>query len=426
MRIDRLAIQNYCCFESFNINLNPNFNLLVGDNASGKTSILDALHIAAGSWLLGVRGPAKSPSISEGYVRLIPLEYKGGNVTFEKKWPVIIKASGTVMGEPLEWTREKTSDHSTTHYSAAVSIRDVGRRTVDQLAVDRDIILPLISFYETERLWIEPTEERKERNSKRKKPPSRLDGYDDIHFTIHDEKLFDWIAKQTIAGLQAGTYSSAFKVVKKAILGCIDDAEDLYYDVDREEVVVFLKTHGIHPFRDLSDGQRVMLTLVADIAKKASLLNPNLGDQVLEQTPGIVTIDELDLHLHPKWQRRVIQDLKRTFPRIQFVATTHSPQLIGEALPWETIQLDAGEDRGSSPAQSYGMDSNWILKYVMNANERDQSVQERLARADRLICDLKFAEAREELNGIRNEIRGNHPELVRLSARIDRLAGTNK
>jgi predicted Zn-dependent protease len=72
------------------------------------------------------------------------------------------------------------------------------------------------------------------------------------------------------------------------------------------------------------------------------------------------------------------------------------------------------------------MDSNWILKYVMDANERDQSVQERIARADRLICDLHFAEAREELNSIRNDIRGNHPELVRLSARIDRLAGTNK
>ena len=426
MQIDQLSIRNYCCFESFEISLNPNFNLLVGDNASGKTSILDAIHIAAGSWLLGVRGPGKSPSISEGYVRLIPLEYAGGKVTFEKKWPVTIKATGTVMGESLVWSREKTSDHSTTHYSEAISIRDVGRRAVDLLPVDRDMVLPLISFYGTERLWIEPTEERKERRSKRKKPPSRLDGYDDIHFTIHDEKLFDWIAKQTIAGLQTGTYSPAFKMVKNAILGCIDDAKDLYYDVDREEVVVILTTHGTHPFRDLSDGQRVMLTLVADIAKKACLLNPNLDEEVLRQTPGVVTIDELDLHLHPKWQRRVIQDLKRTFPRIQFIATTHSPQLIGEALPWETIRLGADEVQASSPTQSYGMDSNWILKYVMDANERDQSVQERIARADRLICDLHFAEAREELNSIRNDIRGNHPELVRLSARIDRIAGTNK
>ena len=105
--------------------------------------------------------------------------------------------------------------------------------------------------------------------------------------------------------------------------------------------------------------------MVADIARRACLLNPHLGGAVLEETPGIVLIDELDLHLHPKWQRRIIGDLRRTFPKIQFIATTHSPQLIGQVKPDEILLLDAEEtEETRHPGQSYGMDSNWIRTYA--------------------------------------------------------------
>ena len=82
------------------------------------------------------------------------------------------------------------------------------------------------------------------------------------------------------------------------------------------------------PFFNLSDGQRSMLALVGDLAQKAATLNPHLGADALAQTPGLVLIDELDLHLHPTWQRHVIEDLRTTFPLVQFICTTHSPFLI--------------------------------------------------------------------------------------------------
>jgi len=68
-----------------------------------------------------------------------------------------------------------------------------------------------------------------------------------------------------------------------------------------------------------------MLGMVADIAYRSAVLNPQLGSEAAQKTPGIVLIDEIDLHLHPKWQRRVVEDLRATFPALQFVATTHSP-----------------------------------------------------------------------------------------------------
>jgi predicted ATP-binding protein involved in virulence len=83
-----------------------------------------------------------------------------------------------------------------------------------------------------------------------------------------------------------------------------------------------------------------MLSLVADLAVKAVILNPHLGRKAAKESPGLVLIDELDLHLHPKWQRRVVDDLKRTFPRIQFICTTHSPFLIQALEPGELLRLD--------------------------------------------------------------------------------------
>jgi predicted ATP-binding protein involved in virulence len=429
MRIDRLAIQNFCGFSSLELKFDPQFNLLVGGNGSGKTSILDAVYIAAGSWLLGIDGPRKAPTIDDSEVRLADIPYGEGQFSFEKQYPVSIQARGNVMGESIEWTRIKTSDSSTTRYGASTAMLEIGRRTVSSMRAGENVDLPLISSYGTERLWIEPETPRKEsRRSKlrHKERPTRLNGYRNIQFLIHEEALFDWIAAETLASLQNGSESGAFKVVKNAMVGCIEDAKDLYYDVRREEVVVVFAEHGTHPYEHLSDGQRVMLTVVGDLAKKANRLNPHMGAGVLDQTRGIVTIDELDIHLHPKWQRHVIRDLKRTFPKIQFIASTHSPQLVGEAAPHEVILLPdvirPAAQAPASPPQSFGMDSNWILKHVMEADDRDKEIKHRLEETDRLILKLEFEAAEEALRRLRDDI-GNHPDIVRLSARIDRLAG---
>ena len=350
-----------------------------------------------------------------------------GRFTFEKQYPVSIEASGVVMGKPTVWRREKVSDRSTTRYSGAESILEIGRNTVSALRAGEMVVLPLISSYGTERLWIEPDRARRLRpagNTWNGERPTRLLGYRNIQFLIHEEGLFDWLAKETFAELQERSASPALRMVTRAIVGCIDDADDFYYDVRREDLVVTFKQHGTHPFRNLSDGQRAMLTLVGDIARKAIELNPGFNERVLEETPGIVTVDELDLHLHPRWQRRVIQDLKRTFPKIQFIATTHSPQLIGEAEPREIIRL--GGHAPQNAVQSFGMDSNWILDHVMSADKRDEGIEREFKEVERLISSLKLDEAKAVVSRIRQEIRGTHPELVRLSARIDRLGGKAK
>jgi predicted ATP-binding protein involved in virulence len=420
VRIDHLTVQNFDGFESREFTFNQHFNLLVGDNATGKTSVLDALSVAIGSWFLGIRGYESALGIDGAEVRVIAYPYQD-RYSFEKQFPSKIVARGFVMGKNLTWERELSREGGRTTTAQAQSIRDTASDAERKVRSGEEVMLPLICTYGTERLWFEAT------HRKRKKPeelrttlPSRLDGYRDcIDFTIQESSLLDWIRAEASAGEQRREETVAYRAVKAAIIGCVEGAKSLYYDERYRDLVVDMDLQGHQMFKNLSDGQRIVLTLIGDLVRRATTLNPQLGDNVLSKIPGVVLIDELDLHLHPKWQRHIIRDLRETFPSIQFIATTHSPQLVGEAQPEEVILLS---DQGPlNPAQSFGMDSNWILKHVMGASERDVTIKAKLEEVEKLVDDLQIETAQAKVDELRSEI-GNHPDLVRFAARVDRFA----
>lgn len=344
MRINSLHIANFKGFAQREFSFAPHFNLIIGNNGTGKTSVLDALAVAMGSWLLGFRGFG-ARHILPGEVRLAARTYDG-EIRFEEQYPVTVSASGEVLGGSLTWSRSLNRAKGRTTYGDAADIKFLAS-DADRLVRqgNTELGLPLLSYYGTGRLWLEPRAESQVKGAEKlagKKDLSRLDGYQhsiDPRLSVRD--LVRWIARQSWISYQQGKESAVFRAVKQAILGCMEDAENLYFDPKRGEVVVVTKEQGAQPFANLSDGQRSMLAMVGDMAQKAAKLNPQFGDKVLEETPGVVLIDELDLHLHPRWQRRIIEDLRRTFPKIQFIATTHSPFLI-QTLRYgeELIMLD--------------------------------------------------------------------------------------
>ena len=149
-------------------------------------------------------------------------------------------------------------------------------------------------------------------------------------------------------------------------------------------------------------------------------LNPHLGADALAGTPGIVLIDELDLHLHPRWQRHVVADLRRTFPLVQFVTTTHSPQIISEVQP-ENLILMRPEGVAERGRQSYGLDTNWILKHVMGADERPAPAQAKIDQIERAMESQDWQTARVRLNDLREMLHGDDAESTRLEASINTL-----
>jgi len=346
MRVHRLFVENFRGFPHRELSFHPEFNLVVGENGSGKTSVLEALSIAAGSWFLGLRGH-DTRHISPDDVRLQGFS-SGDGVHWERQYPCAVEANGEVCGLELDWRRALNSPEGRTTYGDARNIKDLASRFDESVRRGETVSLPLISYYSTGRLWNVPREQARVRDSakiKGKDALSRLDAYRnsvDPRLSVSD--LVSWIARQSwMTFQQQGRRSPAFNVAREALIRNVQGAKDVYFDAEIGEVVVAFDGGERHPFNNLSDGQRCMLALVGDIARKAATLNPHLGEHALSKTRGIVMIDELDLHLHPRWQRHVIEDLRATFPGLQFVCTTHSPFLIQSLRSGEELVMLGGQ-----------------------------------------------------------------------------------
>ena len=229
-----------------------------------------------------------------------------------------------------------------------------------------------------------------------------------------------------------------YKVVKFAILRCISNADDLWFDPERSEIVVSIQGNP-QPFSNLSAGQKMMVGLIADVAIKivtqnASFLTEESEDLdrqklplILQETPGLVLIDEIDVHLHPKWQRQVVNDLTKTFPSIQFVCTSHSPLVIGEVEASCIRVLERDEETGkvisTIPLESYGLDANRILEEQMGSSERNKDVANKLHALFRLIDDEDFDAAHQSIINLTEKLGASEPEITRARTLIKFLEG---
>jgi predicted ATP-binding protein involved in virulence len=155
-----------------------------------------------------------------------------------------------------------------------------------------------------------------------------------------------------LVALQEGRSPVLLEVVREAVQRCIEGCETVQYLVARDEVILRLRDGRVMPFRQLSDGYRLTLAMVADIAFRCVVLNPHLGPAATQETSGVVLVDELDLHLHPRWQRNIAEDLRRAFPKLQFIVTTHSPFIVQSMKIGEVLSLDGADARMDYQASS--------------------------------------------------------------------------
>jgi predicted ATP-binding protein involved in virulence len=423
VQIQQLTIKNFKKFRECRIDFDPHFNLFVGDNATGKTSVLDALSIAIDAWFLGMRAAEKAGGIDGDQVHLLPVP-QPDSTTFEKQFPSSIEAKGLVQGQPIQWARELLREGGKTTTGRTKEIASLAEKADHAVREGKEIILPLICSYGTERLWFESSHYKpKKKEGTTPRRPSRFDGYRDCTaFTIQESDLLAWMQAELLASRQRGTPTIAWSAVKGAILTCVEYTTDLFFDDRLNEFIVRMEGLGDQLFSNLSEGQRIMLTLIGDLVRRVVILNPHLGEKALLETPGVVLIDELDLHLHPKWQRLVIHDLKKTFPRVQFVATTHSPQLIGEALPEEIRILENGGV--FRPERSFGVDSSDILEEVMKSSRRNIEIDGLLKHLSELIDREEIGHAREVLSKIEARLGANDPEVTGANTLINLLEST--
>lgn len=352
MKIDKLKLKNFSCFKNLDIEFSPNFNIIIGDNASGKTSLLRGGCVAISSFFLGIDDTPSRP-IQKNDIRLVNYE---NNI--EYCFPVEVTCCGTIENEKFEWSRQMTGKKARTRLHNS-KIKTIAQQYQQQVAEGHSVDLPVIAYFSAKRIW-EPPEKM---NLVEK--GSRFRGYRNAIAPALNYKFFtEWLKTKEIASLQHGKTINELQVVKKAVSQCIEQCEDIYYDIDIGALVMKFFDGKIIPFNRLSDGFKNMMAIVADIAYRCVSLNPHLKEKSLENK-GVVLIDELDLHLHPSWQKKIVVDLKKIFPKIQFIAATHSP-LILSTLTNEDKIIALESDKLEYVEKLYGRDANDILSYPMN------------------------------------------------------------
>lgn len=432
MKITRLEVSNFKLFAEKTFTFHPNFNLIVGVNGSGKTSLLKAVSVALGGWAHAYLKDTKNlRPIEVGEIREINTDKrfipsKATNINATGVADVVNRYGTKLFDRTVTWTRLRIEGRTATHTNGTIDygsgknypIRfdDLGSDILKYIEQGKKFDLPLIAVYECDRIWIAENSLEAEETAKQRY--SNFDGYlDCFHTGANHKAIGEWLLKHELASLQQKTDTPYLKSIHTAAKAAIDDCEDLRFDFEEGRVLLDFKDGTTKAFEHLSDGQRTMLGLFCDIARRAAILNPHLGEEASAKTKGVVLIDELDLHLHPKWQRRIIADLKLIFPLIQFICTTHSPQLIGQAKPEEIIMLDDSGEQTTHPHQSLGMDSNWVLRHVMHSADRDPAIAQKMDSLFDAIEQGSFESAQVQLRQLRIEI-GDHPELAEADALI--------
>lgn len=392
MKIHKFQIKNFKGFANITFALNEQMTIFIGDNAKGKTSVLDALAISIGSFLRGIDiAKAEARSVDKSEIRVVTIDGQP-----RPQLPVEITAYGTVNDKEIKngWTRalEKISNKTTTTF---VKARNIEKEASDMLAQSRSrggVTFPVIAYHGTGRLWAEHGEKKAAFKKQDEgvsiayanclSPKSSSKEFLSWYKTFEDEvrkfdgendKLFLEIFNKCIVSMMPG-----------------DKWQDIAYSFKEDDLIgIFEMPNGNKEkllFSQLSDGYRNVIGMVADIAYRCIKLNPHLKENAIKATPGVVLIDELDLHLHPNWQRRIVRDLKNAFPLIQFVATTHSPFIVQSVEQSELINLDNDEWQAVEPDS---LPVNKIATEVMGVTSiRSDDFNERFAEAKKQLDSL--------------------------------------
>ncbi|QLI80854.1 AAA family ATPase [Chitinibacter fontanus] len=447
MYLRQLSLRNFRCFESLEIDFHPNVTVLIASNGSGKTTVLDAARVALWPFVKGFdlgSQTGKGATIQISDVRLA-LQVNGN---MEPQLPSKIEGNGKWNETEQPWlqTRERIKSGTNTLGDANTKkLTKFANYLEKRSRDDQDpVILPLVSYLGTSRLWFEgrftSTAEDVALNTS---DYSRTSGYLNClsysssfkTFTAWYGWMFRSYREEQILAIEnkeslsdtGKRFAIVIEVIKNAVDALVKEAtgwHGLEYKASQnQQLVMTHERFGSMPVEMLSDGIRNAIAMVADLAFRAYKLNPHLGVNAALLTPGIAMIDEVDMFLHPAWQQTIIASLLSAFPKIQFIVSTHSPQVLS-TVPSECIRILKDGKVYSAPPGSEGAEPGRLLKQVLGledarpfGNEATKELREYLSLVDKDQWDSPRAkELRQKLDA---RYQGNEPELQEADLRIE-------
>jgi predicted ATP-binding protein involved in virulence len=411
MKIKHLQLTWLRSFEQAEFEFNSGMNLLVGVNGVGKTTVLDALRICLSKIFPKITNSQSRPiGFTEDDIRItspaltvqVSFEISRGNfefLTHKQRESSIPYKAGQVREQTIN-----TPDKET--YTPDLATLREKIKTVKKQ--------PLGIFFSTRRSLISDAAPSLSRtvNSQATAFAESLRSRE-----LQIPELAYWMKVQEVLASESKIAKKHLEVLHRAAKSFLPECKKLRAETSPKPRLLIDKGRLTFDVRQLSDGERGLLALVLDLARRLSQANSHLSDPI-KQGEAIVLIDELDLHLHPKWQRTIIEQLTRTFPKCQFIATTHSPQIVAAVEPEHVLLItNLGIVR---PDRTYGMDTNWILRHLMDADDRPSGAILAIHNIEKEINKGNFKKARIEITKAK-EKGFDLPEWSILEARMARM-----
>ncbi len=359
-RFTRLHLRQYRCFGILDLDLEPDLTVIFADNGGGKTAVLNALALGLTAFQSG--SPRGLKHDLDRDPLKVTLDERGRREPVGPCTLIWIADVGSIQGVRWSSTVSPASNRKSTDHRQVLD-------AMEQMRVP-GARWPLFAFYGVDRMG---------RGKASTKPaptrPDRWEGYaGSLNAAQDDSALLTWLLEEILADTVRRQEGEPERFLASAVMDTLVKAtpgvERAWYDPRERSPIIRFATGEVAPWQDLSDGFHLYLALVADIARRAVMLNEQDGGDAFALVEGVVLIDEIDLHLHPRWQRVVLDGLREVFPRLQFIVTTHSPQVLSSA---ENRQVRHLVDRKIQEHGVFveGRDSNAILRDLMGTNDRD-------------------------------------------------------
>lgn len=424
MRLSTLKIRNFRGFENESFVFDPQVTVIVGNNTTGKTTLLKAAQIALGAYLKSLK---ILPSSDKAYSMNFSLKDAFKRYDPEKKdfYPNADNTRIDAVGDffitrhddrgyftssvPISWWRELRGTKTTHSMECAGQlisrVQEMECARTSKTA-NENAIYPLVLSFGVKRIDNDyrSAQKKKQRESRIEKAYKSA-----LIETIDFKSAFDWLYRYD-ANLAK---EKEFPGTKEAFITTLSEAipamSEVEVDSKNNEFIARISVTGESPeyqtFENMSDGFKAIISMVAETAYRCIELNGFLGIDAIKKTPGIVMIDEVDLYLHPRWQRHILADLRRAFPMIQFIVSSHSPFIIQSVENKNIITLDGKKGITDPNRRS-------IEEITMTEMDMDTR---RSAKFDEMV------ETAEEYYQLVNDGKGNTLSAENVKQRLDEL-----
>ena len=422
VKIKSFRIENIGKFSNLDISFSKesslsNHIIIIGNNGSGKTTILESIALSL-SWFVSRVKNDKGNGLTINELK-IKNNSNSGN----------IKITVNDNNEDFTWLISKSKkgrkNETPTNLEGLNRLVDKYRTNFTS---DNNTSFPILTYYDANRGVLDiPLRIRT------KHIFEQLNGYDNSLKGLVDYRtFFEWFRqREDIENEDKINFFKSIdltKEIKTDLIEKLNDVSDKQLNCVREALSVFLpefdnirveRKPRIHMavnkngeslnLEQLSQGEKLTMAMVGDIARRLSILYPNVANPLLGT--GIIIIDEAELHMHPKWQRSLIERLNKTFPNCQFIYTTHSPLLISDFK--DVLCYSLFEEELIPIHQMYGLDVNQVLLEAMDTDIRNSEVQAIVDDFRAAISSKNLEKSKFHFDQLKSLLPENHIEMIK-------------